>query len=442
MTEPALSVVVPYFERQDQLDRLLAGLDRQSLPPQAFELVVADDGSRRPPTIGHRAYPTRVVRQPDEGFRLAQARNLGAAATTGRVIAFLDQDCIPTPDYLRLVAAAAVTSSWSLVVGHRLHARLDGWPHRAVVEWLAGEGPPPPALPEPRWLLDGYVRSAALTRPDDHAYQLVIGAALSLHRDLFTHLGGFDPTFRAYGGEDWELGHRALTAGAELRWLEDATVWHDGPDLAGRAGDLTATKNVETLVLARRVPDPDLRGHHLVWRIPSIVVRLRAGNTPVASVVAAVESVLAGADAHVWVDGPVGFELRQVVEDPRVHVGSPSPAVMARSRYEVVCDAVLLRGGTLHDLESSTPVERPGFRMVRIRDANRHRRGIPWPPSDPWPTGVDVSPLGDVVPLERHWRGRRLEADLRRAGRLTEPGPGDAVVTATRRGELGSPTTG
>ena len=171
-------------------------------------------------------------------------------------------------------------------------------------------------------------------------------------------------------------------------------VWHDGPDLAGRAEDLAATKNAETLALAARVPDPDVRGRHLVWRVPTIVVRLRAGRTPLPTVVASVESLLAAADAHVWVDEPVGSELVEVLEDPRVHAGAPSAAVLARSRYEVVCEPVLLSGGTLHDLEPCTPVERPGFRMVRIRDANRNRRGVPWPTGDPWPSRIEVERAG------------------------------------------------
>ena len=56
------------------------------------------------------------------------------------------------------------------------------------------------------------------------AYQLVIGAALSVHRDLFDRLGGDDPTIRTHVGEDWEQGHRALTPGANLPWLDEARV--------------------------------------------------------------------------------------------------------------------------------------------------------------------------------------------------------------------------
>ena len=375
--------------------------------------MVADDGSSRRPTVGRRAYPTRVVRQPDEGFRPARARNLGAAASTGRVLAFLDQDCVPTPDYLRLVADAA-PSSWSLVVGHRLHADLDGWRPPAVAEWLAGGGPRPRVIPEPEWLLEGYARTAGLTRPDDHAYQLVLGAAVSLHRDLFDLLGGFDPTFRAYGGEDWDLGHRALTAGADLRWLDDAQVWHDGPDIAGRTADLASTKNAETLALAARVPDPDVRGRHLVWRVPTIVVRLRAGRTPLPTVVASVESLLAAADAHVWVDEPMGSELVEVLEDPRVHAGAPSAAVLARSRYEVV-----VRAGSPERRNPARPGGLHSRRAAGLPDGPHPRRE----PEPAWSPVAGRRSLavahrgrraGTRVQLERHWQAQRLVADTER----------------------------
>ena len=50
--EVRVSVVVPFYERQDQLDRLLAGLDLQTLPCSHFEVVIADDGSREGPRVG------------------------------------------------------------------------------------------------------------------------------------------------------------------------------------------------------------------------------------------------------------------------------------------------------------------------------------------------------------------------------------------------------
>lgn len=400
------SVVVPVYERPEQLHLLLAGLDAQTLAPDRFEVVVADDGSAHPPEPGPRSYPVTVLRQEDEGFRAAAARNLGARAARGRVIVFLDQDCVPAADYLEHVVMAAA-DPWALVVGHRRHAQLDGWTPAAVRSWLSGSGPAPHELPEPQWLLDGYTRTDDLGRPDDRAYQLVISAVLSLHRTLFKRLGGFDGSFRGYGGEDWELAHRALVAGADLRWLRDAVAWHDGPDLAGRAEDLTRTKNAETLALAARIPDADVRGAGLVWRRPDVVVRLDATDADDAAVVASVESLLVGTDAHIWLTGgDVAARVLATLEDSRVHGGAPAPEALASARFVVDAQPVVLAGGTLRSLCAVAPVAAPGFRLVRMRDANRGARGLSVPPDGVLPQGMSVNRTSADLVLERHWQAR------------------------------------
>ena len=53
-----MSVIVPYFENQRGLDRLLAALAQQDHPVEEVEVVVADDGSAR----GRRAISGRALR--------------------------------------------------------------------------------------------------------------------------------------------------------------------------------------------------------------------------------------------------------------------------------------------------------------------------------------------------------------------------------------------
>ena len=394
-----VSVVVPYYQRQDQLDRLLAGLDAQELPADAFEVVVADDGSRVGPSLGRHDFRVVVVRQEDAGFRLAAARNLGAAAASAPVLAFLDQDCIPTPGYLAEMVRAA-DSPWALVLGHRRHAELGGWSAAMVLDWLSHGGPGPAEL---------YARTADLTAPDPRGYQLVIGAAMTLHAELFARLGGFDESFRSYGGEDWELGHRALVAGADTRWLRDAVVWHDGPDLAGRGADLVSMKNAETLALASRIPDRDLRGENLVWTVPDIVVRLRSSGAGAAVLLASIESLLAGSDAHVWIDdGEAAAAVLSVVNDARIHGGQPPSRILDRARYRVTADPVLLSGTTLRTLSGQAPTATEGLQVSASRDLNHAARGLPSPVATPWPTDAVVERLRDEPLLERLWQGRAV----------------------------------
>ena len=125
MSAPLVSVVIPHYRSPRSLALVLTALELQDHPMDRLEVVVADDGSPEAPDPGDRPYDVRVVRQEDLGFRGAAARNLGARASQGPVLLFLDQDTVPEPSYVRLMAAALTGSV--LAVGHRRHADLDGW---------------------------------------------------------------------------------------------------------------------------------------------------------------------------------------------------------------------------------------------------------------------------------------------------------------------------
>ncbi|MDP9831218.1 GT2 family glycosyltransferase [Kineosporia succinea] len=266
-----ISVVVPYFEAPDQLRLVLEALKLQTGPE--FEVVVADDGSSppldlRPDEIG----PLTVVqvRQEDQGFRAAAARNLAVRASSGEVLCFLDQDTIPEPGYLQAISRLPSHLPDALVVGRREHADLTGWSPPAVRAWLTGSGEGPAVLTPPHWLARGYEESGNLLRAGPKSYQYVISAVMCCGRDLFDELGGFDESFTRYGGEDWDFAYRAWNAGAVLAHAPDAVAWHDGPDWAGRgtAAERYQTKQAEREALTRRIP-PD---HPQAGAPPAIVV--------------------------------------------------------------------------------------------------------------------------------------------------------------------------
>ena len=179
-----LAVVVPYYDQQPQLDRLLAALEHQRLDPARLEVVVADDGSPRPPVLGRRSYAVRTVRQDDLGFRASAARDLGARATDAPVLCFLDADMVPEPDYLsRLTRVVGAGPCGTVAVGHRRHADLSARTPDDVHRWLSGGRAPDP-LPEPQWLADGYRQTDDLRRADDRSYRFVISAVLAMTREL------------------------------------------------------------------------------------------------------------------------------------------------------------------------------------------------------------------------------------------------------------------
>ena len=186
----------------------------------------------------------RVVRQDDDGFRAAAVRNLGVAASTGDVLVLLDADTTPEPSFVERMVALPEALPEALVVGRRRHADLAG----------TGEH-----LPEPAWLRTAYAETGNLLHADETGHRFLIGAVVACTRWWYDEIGGFDETFRAYGGEDWELAHRSWTAGGLLAHCPDAVAWHDGPDAGGRDRDPDA-RLAETVAIADHTSAPGRPG--------------------------------------------------------------------------------------------------------------------------------------------------------------------------------------
>lgn len=330
--EPAeVSVVIPYFEAQAELDLVLTGLARQTHPHARLQVVVADDGSTRTPDLSAAGdLAIHGVRQPDQGFRAAAARNLGAAAADGEVLVFLDGDTVPEQDFIHRLTRLPTLAPDVLTVGRRRHGELSGWTAAQVDRWLAGDEPGPVELDEPGWLLDGYRGSRDLLDVDERSYRYVISAVLGLHRDQFKELGGFSEDFTSYGGEDWELTHRAYVAGAVLAHIRTAAAWHIGPDWAGRGGAAGA-KNEETLALTRLLPDPVARGGGQWLPYPAVVITL-AESDPATVLATARSAFASGADCGLWVPDPA---TAQALGDPRIQAGPVPAAVRDRAAVQL-----------------------------------------------------------------------------------------------------------
>jgi glycosyltransferase involved in cell wall biosynthesis len=115
-----VSVVIATYNRSQLLPRLFSALNNQTLPDDELEVVIVDDGSTddTPRILAELArssrVPVRLLRQsPNAGP--AKARNRGANEAKGGIIAFTDDDCVPTADWLR--AGLELAGRGKIVVG-------------------------------------------------------------------------------------------------------------------------------------------------------------------------------------------------------------------------------------------------------------------------------------------------------------------------------------
>lgn len=392
---PRVSVVIPYFRQQRQLNLVLTALKLQTYPASHIQVVVADDGSEDAPEVEmfRSAFDITVVRQADHGFRAAAARNLGASAADGSVLCFVDADTVPEPGYIAASVALPTVVPDALVVGRRRHADLTAWTGADIEDWFGGRRAGPRELTEPQWLRDGYAESRDLLDADRRSYRYIISAVMTCSRMLFRELDGFDDTIVGYGGEDWDLAHRAFDCGAVFAHRPGAIAWHDGQEWAERTDGDRRQKNDEAMMLASRITDPAARTHGLIHAIPETVVVVHSAGHSAASLLRTVGSVLAQPDCSVWLSGSNVDDLRRRWGDvdPRIHMGSPADTGRSHAVLEVH-GRVLFGDGSIR-LMLATGADRitvdvNGAGTVELRSTRSVARASRWaaaagrPPTD------------------------------------------------------------
>lgn len=107
MSTPAVSVIIPTFERADLLVEALDSVAAQTFTN--YEVIVIDDGSTEDIAGRVRDHSTRprVIRQPHAGP--GTARNRGMAEARAPMVAFLDSDDLWLPTKLERFMAALAT---------------------------------------------------------------------------------------------------------------------------------------------------------------------------------------------------------------------------------------------------------------------------------------------------------------------------------------------
>jgi serine acetyltransferase/GT2 family glycosyltransferase len=207
-----LSVVIPTYERAERAARLVEELGRQTLLPEAFEVIVVDDGSKVDPRprIEAAKHAFRLVIERQENQGAAAARHRGVELASAEVVLFLDDDMIPSPRLLEEHLAVHAGTPRAVVMGRiassRELARLPLFErfHARNLEELSAA-----------------LRATGRNPSGTEVYS----GNLSLRRADYLAVGGFDRTLPR--SEDMELGFRLERAGAAIRYCDAASSIHD-----------------------------------------------------------------------------------------------------------------------------------------------------------------------------------------------------------------------
>ena len=204
---PFFSVVVPTYNRPARLGACLSALSQLDYPRDRFEVIVIDDGSSTPVDAVVQPFHSQIEitlhRQSNAGP--ATARNVGAQRAKGELIAFTDDDCMPSASWLSGFAAQLVKTPDAMVGGRSLNDlpnNLYSTASQALIDYLY----------------------AYYSGPQKEMFFASNNIAMA--RRHFLSMGGFDTSFPLAAAEDRELCDRWQQQGLPMRYAPHITIRH------------------------------------------------------------------------------------------------------------------------------------------------------------------------------------------------------------------------
>lgn len=202
------SVIIPTYNRPDRVQECLDSLLKLDYRRDRMEIILVDDGSKTPLDEIIRPYQNLIniilIRQENSGP--AKARNTGALTAKGKFLAFTDDDCTPTSDWLKELELQFNKKPDCLIGGETINALPDNIYTTASHEII------------------NYLYSYYNSNPEESRFFTSNNFALA--KELFIKIGGFDTSFSLAAGEDREFCDRWLHCGYKMIYARDVKVYH------------------------------------------------------------------------------------------------------------------------------------------------------------------------------------------------------------------------
>jgi len=265
-----ISVIIPIYNRKDNLRLVLAALDRQSF--KDFEVVVSDDGSSDNPVQVLFEFDTRLRLRycwhQHRGYRLCKVRNDGARFANGHGFLFMDSDVMLNPFALEHYRNILDANPDALIAGRydwlppmeiTLHDVYMNWeaivaeelPKREVSEIVGLQGPDPRHVMNPRIFNS--------SEPRDKYCLSIYGGNQLIPKHIYWALEGYDERMTGHGGEDAEFGMRAQKAGIKCIFADEVVGYHIYHYRDQRRNEREVRKNIEYIATKHDLKELGIR---------------------------------------------------------------------------------------------------------------------------------------------------------------------------------------
>ena len=201
------SIIVPVFNRPDEVDELLESLCHQEV--NNFEVIIVEDGSKKPckDVCDKYAGILDLHYYFKENSGPGQSRNYGAERAKGDWLIVLDSDVVLPTGYLR-------------AVDERLNSKIDafGGPDASHPSFTPVQKAISYSMTS--FFTTGGIRGGKGKKLDKffpRSYNM------GIRREVYQELGGFS---KMRFGEDIDFSYRIVEAGYKTALIPEAWVWH------------------------------------------------------------------------------------------------------------------------------------------------------------------------------------------------------------------------
>ncbi|HMN10847.1 MAG TPA: sugar transferase [Bellilinea sp.] len=205
MNQPSkkVTVIVPVYNSKAYVVRCLTALQNQNYPRDDYEVIVVDDGSSDDTVAYVRSFEG-IQCLPISHGGPSVARNAGAKAAKGEILAFTDSDCAPLPGWLSEITAPFVDPQVIGTKGVYCSNQTEAAAKFVQLEYQYK-----------------YERMARLESID-----FIDTYSAAYRKDIFLENGGFDETFTLPSVEDQEFSFRLSQKGYLMKFAPGAVVEH------------------------------------------------------------------------------------------------------------------------------------------------------------------------------------------------------------------------
>jgi len=205
---PYVSIIIPVMDRAEELGRCLESISRLRYPKEKLELIVVDDGSRDNSKEVAASFGAIVLDSGGTGTGPAAARNCGSRVARGELLAFIDSDCIASPEWLEelvgLFGDPEVAAVGGFVDGMHTSSFLDRY-ELAMSSLTLGN------------------RERSGQQGEDTFY--LPSCNLLVRSSAFREASGFNPEMHV--GEDVDLTWRFRDSGHRIIYMPKGRIGHE-----------------------------------------------------------------------------------------------------------------------------------------------------------------------------------------------------------------------